>query len=271
MLDDLFTRLGLSTNELTVYLSLLESGSVPAGALSKKAKFPRSSLYGFLENLTNAGLVTVSEQDGVKIWQANDPESLVNIADEQLNSWMKTKDSLKAILPELQNRQRADFCKPKFSYYQGQEQVQQLLKDLLIYRDIETELLWPASEMLNVLGKEFLKNHNIQRIRQNIFIKSIWPQEKTVEIKENIFLGVGKEFKREIRLAPKGLDCSMGYWAYKNKVAFVSSRQECFGFLVESAELREMLKTQFDLLWTISKPLEVPLSATKSFLEKDVY
>jgi hypothetical protein len=60
----------------------------------------------------------------------------------------------------------------------------------------------------------------------------------------------------------------MGYWAYHNKVGFISSRKECFGFIVESVELRIMLKTQFDVLSKISKPLVVDPRHTVSFLKE---
>lgn len=73
---------------------------------------------------------------------------------------------------------------------------------------------------------------------------------------------------REVRKRQAGLDCSMGYWAYGNRVAFISSMQECFGFVVESAELRHMLKTQFEILWSMSKRIDVPIEATKEFLGK---
>ena len=56
-------------------------------------------------------------------------------------------------------------------------------------------------------------------------------------------------------------------WAYGKKVAFVSSRRECFGYIVESAELRQLLKTQHDIIWEISEPIKVPLKYTANFLE----
>jgi hypothetical protein len=47
----------------------------------------------------------------------------------------------------------------------------------------------------------------------------------------------------------------MGYWIYENKVAFISSTKEAFGFIVESKEFVEMLSSQFELVWKASKKL----------------
>jgi hypothetical protein len=40
-----------------------------------------------------------------------------------------------------------------------------------------------------------------------------------------------------------------------------------FGFVVESRELRETLKTQFDMLWKISTPIEFDPGSAETFLE----
>jgi hypothetical protein len=50
-------------------------------------------------------------------------------------------------------------------------------------------------------------------------------------------------------------------------VAFISSKKESFGFIVESRELRQLLKTQFDILWQMSKRLEVDPKYTQEFLK----
>lgn len=60
----------------------------------------------------------------------------------------------------------------------------------------------------------------------------------------------------------------MGYWIYGNKVAFISSRKESFGFIIESAELATMLRTQFEVLWKASKPITVDPKDTNLFLEE---
>ena len=82
---------------------------------------------------------------------------------------------------------------------------------MLLYRDLETQAFWPISEMVEVLGKDFFIFLNQSRIRQNLYTKAIWPSGRMLDIKNNSFLGVGKEFKREIRIAPPSVECTMGY------------------------------------------------------------
>lgn len=268
MLDSLFGRLGLGAYEAQVYLELLQAGALAAGALAKRLKIPRSSLYGFLANLCDLGLVKQSERHGVKLWQAEAPEKISAVLDARINHWETTKEQFGRLLPQLKSRAARDFVAPKFSFFEGAHGVRQILEDVLLHRDISTECFWPAKEMMDMLGFDYMEQHNLRRIRQGIFIRSIWMPGKMVDVSKHKFLGVGKPFKREIRIAPAGVDCAMGYWAYHNKVGFISSRRESFGFIVESLELRQLLRTQFDVLWAMSKVHAVDLKVTEEFLKK---
>ncbi len=267
MLADLFRKLGLETMELKTYLALLEHGSSSAAVVARRLGIPRSSVYGFLGRLNERGLVQQAERGGVKLWQADDPGRLRQLISDERSKWASIEESFEQLLPQLHARRNADYLAPRFSFFEGVEGVKSILRDVLMYRDIVTQCFWPAREMIDILGDRFMAEHNRQRIRQKLYIQSIWPESKVIDIGAHPYLGVGGNFFREIRKAPPQIDCSMGYWAYSNKVGFVSSRKECFGFIVESTELREMLKTQFDVLWINSTPLKVTSSAPAEFLK----
>jgi hypothetical protein len=46
------------------------------------------------------------------------------------------------------------------------------------------------------------------------------------------------------------MEWTMGYTIYGDKVSFVSSNKEVFGFIVQSAEFAALMKMQFDVLWS---------------------
>jgi HTH-type transcriptional regulator, sugar sensing transcriptional regulator len=268
MLNKIFEKLNLNQKHAKIYLSLVEDGSSTVGKLSKKLNIPRSTLYGFLYELLNEGLVNQSEKNDVKIWQAESPDKLNHKVNEKINTLEEAKVDLASLIINLKDKQKTDFISPKFTYNEGAEALKQMLKDVLMYRDIETIAFWPINEMIKTLGKDFFLYSNKERIKRNISAKVIWPANKQVDLKENIFLGSGKDFKREIKIAPEGVDCSMGYWAYENKVVFLSSKKESFGFIVESIELKQLLKTQFDILWNLSTPIKTHSTTTKKFIEQ---
>ncbi|MCX6793353.1 MAG: helix-turn-helix domain-containing protein [Candidatus Falkowbacteria bacterium] len=266
MLEKTLEKLGFKKEHTDVYLSLLENGVMSAGNLAKRLNIPRTTLYGLLEDLAQGGLILQSEKDNIKLWQAVDPENIKNLINDRINSLENTRSDFDGILEKLKSSQKTDFISPKFNYFEGAEEMRRMLKNVLLYDDLDTELCWPAKDMIKVVGEDFLFEFNKKRVRNNINIRVIWPMDKSGDIKKDIFLAPGKEVKREVRIAPEGIDFSMGYWAYGNKVIFMSSKKENFGFVVESKELRQLLKTQFEILWNISKPLTEDEASKKAFI-----
>ncbi len=157
---------------------------------------------------------------------------------------------------------------PKFQLFEGKENVKNVIKDTLLYRNIETESYWPIRTMLDILGVDFFRYFNKERLKKNIYLRAIWPENQKVDIRKHPYLGVGEDFLREIRLAPKNIDFEMGYWIYGNKVSFISSRKESFGFIIESAEFAEMMRSQFYSIWKTSKAVKIDPKYTDKFLKE---
>jgi sugar-specific transcriptional regulator TrmB len=268
MLDAIFTNFGLKREHSDVYLALLENGIMPAGHLAKHLNIPRTTLYGLLNDLAQSGLVLQNEKNNVKLWQAVAPEKIKTILNDKINALENTRAGFESMLEALQKSQKTDFVSPKFHYFEGVEEMKMMLKDVLLYNNLETELCWPVKDIMKMVGQEFLNDFNKKRIRSNIQIKVIWPMDKSENVEDNAFLAPGKEVQREVRIAPAGVDFSMGYWAYGNKVMFMSSKSENFGFIVESREMRQLMKTQFEVLWNISTPIQSDPKIAKEFLDK---
>lgn len=267
MLNEILSHF-FNEKEVETYLLLLEVGPITASNLAKKLNIPRSSLYGFLKRLQDKGLVAQSIKLGVKTFSAEPPEKIHLLFEQELEDLQNKQKQYKDLLPELKKHQPSKFISPKFQLFEGEEGVKHILKDMLLYSDIKTEALWPIKDMVDILSPDFFLYFNKWRIRNNLYTRAIWPADKVVDVKKHPYLGVGEAFKREIRVAPKGVGSSMGYWIYGNKVAFLSSRKESFGFIIESVELTELLRMQFEVIWKISEPLKVNPMDTVHFLKE---
>lgn len=255
MLENILYSLGLDREEVTIYSLLLETGPITAGILSKKAGMPRSSLYGLLQRLSELGLVIESLKSGVKVFSAENPDKISLLFDERIESLKQHQLDYQKLLPDLRTKNPSKLVNPKLQLFEGEDGLKNVLKDMLLYYDMETQAFWPIKLMVEVLSPDFFRYLNKERIKNNLYTRAIWPANQIVDIADHPYLGSGEEFKREVRVAPKDIDFSMGYWIYGNKVAFLSSRKESFGFIIESSELVEMLKAQFNVMWELSKPI----------------
>jgi len=266
MIEKTLEKLGLRDEEIKTFIFLLENGEQTAGNLAKKTGLSRPSLYGFLKKLQKKGLVIESLKNGVKTFQTSSKEKIQAVLDEQIKGLEKGKSDIEKVFAEIGKGALA--TSPKFQFFEGKDGVQHVLKDLLLYRNIETKTYWPIKAMIEILSEDFFVDLNKERIKRNIYTKAIWPESQKVDIKKHPYLGVGEEFLREIRIAPKEVDFSMGYWIYENKVAFISSKKECFGFIIESKEFTEMMLSQHEAIWKMSKSISVKPEDTKAFLDE---
>jgi len=271
-IQHLLKDLGLKDPEIRLYMALLDSGPLLAGDLAKRLSLPRASLYGFLGHLLEQGLIAQSlTASGVKQFDAESPAKIVLMLDQRIDALKEKRERYQTILAAAERHQLRRRIKPTFQLYEGSEGVKNILRDSLLYHDLESEAFWPAKVMTETLSPELFAYFNKHRIKNNFSIRAIWPPSQVADLEAHPYLGTGKGFKREIRVAPKGVDFPLGYWIYGHRVAFVSSYKESIGFVIESTELAETLRASFDFMWRASKPLKVTAkqqAATDRFLRE---
>lgn len=229
----------------------LASGeTVTASQLAARINITRTSVYDLLTKLIQSGLVYETLKVGVKMFALQTPKKIALLLDEKIEKISRAQKEL-----ELAGKQfsKKAVIKPRFQLFEGKKELQQMMKDMLLYDDVTVYALWPIKKMLNILGEDFVEEFHKKRVKNNIELKVIWPESQIPLIKNYPYLRPGKEFKRESRIAPAKVDFSLGYTVYKNTVRFISSSKENFGFLVESSELSEMMMSQFKMIWLMSK------------------
>jgi len=251
---------GLREIEINLYEKLFYGGQMSASILAKQVGISRTSVYDLLKWLIDIGLIVETTANNAKSFVVQPPEKLKLLLEEK----EKAISQAQQLLPEIQNiyQQRKGAIKPRFQVFEGKEALQQMVKDLLLYKDITAQVFWSVKKPLDLLSPEFFSQYHEKRVKSNIRLQAIWPKEQIPTNKTHSFLSMAKELKRDVRIAPPNLDFSMGYAIYGNTVRFISN-QKNFGFLVESQELADMMRNQFKIIWDISKPTKESLTLTR--------
>lgn len=265
LLKKTFEELGLNPITYTVYSELLQKGACSARQLAEWMGIPRTSVYDHLRLLIQKGLVVERFDENKRIFSIDDPKNLPKLIDEEIESLKNERERVISILPSL--LQKSNAIEPKIKFYSGVEGVRHVLNDFKWQKNIETVAFWPIKEMIGLLGREFFDDLNRRRIEHNIHIRGIWPKNTTINIKQHPFMGTGPEFLREIREAPGFMKWDMGYWIYEDKVAFISSQKEAFGFVIHSKEFAKMMLTQFEAVWLQSKKIAPARKYTDTWIE----
>lgn len=267
MIESMLENLGLRDEEIRTFLFLLENGAQTAGNLAKKTGLSRPSLYGFMRKLQKLGLVIESQKNNVKTFSVSSKQKVSSLFNEKISELEKGRSVIEKAFAEIPKGVTAST--PKFQIFEGKAGLTQVMEDMLLYRDITTKSYWPIKSMVEVLSAEYLSTHNKRRVKRNIYIEAIWPEKEKLDTNKFIFLGTGDRYLREVRIAPKNVNFSMGYWTYANKVIFLSSKKESYGFIIESKELVETMSSQFDVVWNMSKTIPANKKAEDEFFKEN--
>ena len=243
-INEILTSIGVAVHAQEVYIALLENGRATARTLALRTGITRTSVYDQLKILRAKGLIVENLIDGTTLFDVSDARQLSILLDEHVEQLKMQQDFLEKNMNSLINKSTS--LQPKIRFFEGNEGVKQLLKDILWHDHIPLYLYWPYEQMLDFLGEEFLLWFSTRRTSHHIPIKTIWGHA-TGKIKNHIFTDDDKDVERR-HLIQKNIP-SMGYIIYDKKVAFISSTKESFGFIVESTEFAHLQKMQFDILW----------------------
>lgn len=266
MLDNIFKEFGLSIKETKVYLSLLENGAKSASALAKDTDTPRTTLYGHIEKLKNAGFINHVSQEGTKIFAAEPPEKLNLLYKQKIDRMRVSQRQLENYIPDLTARMGSKNTKPKLQYFESKNALHNMMNDILLHDNITIFSFWPVQSMINAVGEDYLNHFNIIRIKKNIRLKAIWPPNQAVNIRRYPFMGAGNALLREVRIAPEKINSHLSYMIYHDKIMIISSRNENYGFILQSQDMSETMKNHFMFIWKLSHPHETKKEDTAEFI-----
>jgi len=250
-LKNVLGRLGLSEMEADTFISLLsEPEGMSVVKLGKKLNLPRTTIYGHLESLSEKGLVKKGMTERGSLFYAEGIEAVSRIFDEKKKDLEIAKKEFEKIsssgliLPSYN---------PKFTVYDRPGAAEAIFYDILRSRPKKTCWFWPASEMIKTVPEEVFISFQTERAKRNIYLDVLWPKRNVVDLGKHPYLTPEQRSLRNIKILPEGIDHMMGYGIYGNKVAFISSKKENYGFIIDSKELSETFQIQFNYFWKISK------------------
>ena len=108
-------------------------------------------------------------------------------------------------------------------------------------------IIWPQEEMEKVFDGAFLSWFDQRRKVRNLSVRVLRQKAK-----RETSLSFKIEPKDAVAYYPQTYTNTMVCIIYDSKTAFISSRREAFGFIVESTEFAQLQRLQFETLWKIS-------------------
>ena len=242
-------RTGLTKREALIYLELLKSGPLSPTQVAVKTELKRPNVYDVARSLEKKGLIHYEFRTNRRSIAASAPQNLLDLAKSQF-------DFTKELLPFLLSLNSEQSFEPSISFYKGKKQMQELYWEALSCKRKEILALTSPQDLNKMLGESFVESFVKTRLKKRIRVKSLRPAEKESKYQEQQNL-LGRELT-EAAYVPPDYTFSLNILIYDNCVIFCTSKNEGFGFKVDSKQIAEVMRMFYDNLWEHSGKLISP-------------
>jgi len=242
---EILQEAGLSEREAELYLTSLRVGPASLLNLSRTTGIHRPMLYKLLGRLLDRGIFTMPVHGQRKLYQAVDPQFLLE--------YMKRKEAmLESIMPGLAAMASSHPQKPNVRLFEGRKAVKEVLMRCNLCESKEMYCFFPNRYLLNLLGKREFEELSYDRIRRQVHLKTI----RSVLAGEDIE-GFGDQQKglREIRTTETPLlESGMGMVLYDSNVILFSPLTEQYALQIESLPFANLMRYFFEQAWATARP-----------------
>jgi sugar-specific transcriptional regulator TrmB len=260
MIQDILRSLNLSDTQISVYLKLLDNSAVSARHIANQLELPRATVYDALRHLEQTGLIIGQNNQGVKVFVAEDPHIIGQLLQQKISEFEQSSKKLAETLPKL-HAGLGRFGQPKVKIFAGAKETRRMFDQVFWEENLCVKSVFRLDELLELFGQDYLMNFERRRAQKNISMRWVLPQSSaSYEVLKEI-LARGLNFKREIKFAPKEFFWKTGYTIYSDKVHIFSSLKEGTAVQMQSPSIAEFMSTQFDMLWSFLPEFKSHLSA----------
>lgn len=239
MLQKELKNAGLNDSEAKVYLAALELGETNISRIAKKSGIKRTTTYLVIDSLKEKGLINSYKKRNKTVFIAEDPRKI----EEKL---AERKQAIAKIMPELLSFANFLDRKPTIRFYEGQNGIKDLFKDILKYPDSEILEMYSESYVHDFSEEYFSKYFTPRRIENKIWVRAILPNNEVIK---NLISRNEKELRQTKLLDPEKYKIKIEINIYgKNKVSVIAFKEE-IGLIIESRLIHDSLKNIFEMMW----------------------
>lgn len=230
----IFEKIGFSSNEIKVYLMLIDWGSSRASKIAKIASLDRSSCYNSLKSLIEKGLVSYVLIGKVKWFQATKPDRILSYIKEQ-------EEDVKKILPILEERNKLVKTEGQVRVFKGIKGIKSLFMEII--KTGEDNYVFGSEGQFSRVMPEFALQFDRLKLEKGIKTKMIIGKvRKEIDNKTTSY-----------RYFPNSVESSVVTNIFGDKIIILIWTDEPEGILIENKASAMGYKSYFDFMWENAK------------------
>lgn len=236
-------KIGLTENEASVYISLLELGTTTTGPLTRHSNLHSSRVYEALNSLIEKGLVSFTIISNRKHFSAAEPGKLLDILDEE-------KREISEILPQLRGIKKEKFPEQKSVIFQGYKGVRTVYDNMVrsLSKNDEILVFGARGREESFMSDTFFKEYTSRRINKGIKLKILFNEDakETGKFYSNLK-------NTEVRYMPKGIKTPAAVDIYKTSINILVLKPEPLVFVITSKQTADSYREFFGMMWNVYK------------------
>ncbi len=246
MLENDLKELGLSRNEIKIYLFLLQNGVSTPPEIARGTKIALTNSYHILLKLKADGLVYEQKIGKRKRYVSSDPEALMRGLEAK-------RDRMKQLLPDLRALYGNQKNKPKIRFFEGVKGVQEIFNETLE----EKEKILGIASTANLFKKipNFFEGYRKKLKDKNIFFQDILTSDSANEAGAQAQSELGVFYQYKILPESYGnIVTDILIWG--NKVALLTIEEPLYGTILEDLYLAKTFRILFNIAWNTAREAE---------------
>ena len=244
-MEQVVREMGLSKNEIKVYLTLLKLGSANVGDITKKSGVHRRNVYDCLERLMKKGVVGYVTKHRTKYFEASPPRRLLELVREEREKLKEKEAKILTVVSKLSGVYGLARNEERFvTIYHGVEGMKLVFNDI-VKTAKENLVLGAHTPPKEIRG--FLNSFHKKRIKAGVrerFLFAADSEEWAAHLKRMPFTSV--------RFLPGNIKSRAAVNIYADKVA-IFMWSEPTTILIKNEEVADAFREYFNLLWKLGR------------------
>lgn len=253
-IQSILSELGLSRTEIDVYLAGLARPSIGVHELVTGTRIKRPTVYHAIETLMQKGLVSKHGTARRLEFVMTKPRQFEHLVDREIGKLQERKQKIISALPMLEARLFAESANGvRVSQFDGIDGVKTVVEEALYCKSRHWDILAPRKNFFSDFEPAYRKYFLQTREQRGIVARSLW-ERGTAE--RDRLLTSDEIRRRNPRYLPESLHGKFESVVilFDNKAAIITSLEAHSAILIESEEVRRLLSTMFEGLWSMAEP-----------------
>ena len=230
-------EIGLSEQEINVYIGLLKTGGSDATTLANEIGIKRTTVYPILEKLISSEIVTSLEQGKKRLFVPIKPSKLISLYERKVQTLSKIVPMLENMQGKLTEGYGVRFIRSKKEFETFYENV------IDEYRGREYFIIGNAGAWLNI-DRDFLIDFRKRRAAANISAKILLSSDSKGEQGQQ-----DKSLLRDFKYLPEKYIFKSTIDIYDDKVIIIGPEVKAMAVVIDIPPMVDIFRSIFMALW----------------------